>query len=67
MTVDDVLSRRVPLLLVGRDQGLDVLEAVADRLAAQLGWDEAKRGASSRSTGRRSSEAAGSKRDSLSP
>ena len=37
-TVDDVLSRRVPLLLVGRDQGLDVCDAVADRLAAALGW-----------------------------
>jgi glycerol-3-phosphate dehydrogenase len=33
-TVDDVLSRRAPLLLVGRDQGLDVCERVADRIAA---------------------------------
>jgi glycerol-3-phosphate dehydrogenase len=37
-TLDDVLSRRVPLLLVGRDQGLDVAEQVAARLAARLGW-----------------------------
>jgi len=37
-TVDDVLSRRAPLLLVGRDQGLDVCERVADRMAALLGW-----------------------------
>ena len=37
-TVDDVLSRRVPLLLVGRDQGLDVCERVAHRMAARLGW-----------------------------
>jgi len=42
-TVDDVLSRRAPLLLVGRDQGLDVCEQVADRLAAYLGWTEADR------------------------
>lgn len=37
-TLDDVLARRVPLLLVGRDQGLDVAEAVAARLATALGW-----------------------------
>jgi glycerol-3-phosphate dehydrogenase len=37
-TLDDVLSRRVPLVLIGRDQGLDVVDAVADRLAKQLGW-----------------------------
>ncbi|HUQ05241.1 MAG TPA: glycerol-3-phosphate dehydrogenase/oxidase [Kofleriaceae bacterium] len=37
-TIDDVLSRRVPLLLVGRDQGLDVCDRVADRLAAIHGW-----------------------------
>jgi glycerol-3-phosphate dehydrogenase len=37
-TVDDVLSRRVPLLLVGRAQGLDVCERVAARLAAIHGW-----------------------------
>lgn len=37
-TVDDVLARRVPMLLVGRDQGLDVAERVAAHLAAILGW-----------------------------
>lgn len=42
-TVDDVLSRRAPLLLVGRDQGLDVCERVADRMAAHLGWSADER------------------------
>jgi glycerol-3-phosphate dehydrogenase len=42
-TVEDVLARRVPLLLVGRDQGLGVCERVADRLGAQLGWSAAQR------------------------
>ena len=41
-TVDDVLSRRVPLLLVGRDQGLDVLDRVTARLAARLDWSAAE-------------------------
>ncbi|HEX5059188.1 MAG TPA: hypothetical protein VFV99_07500, partial [Kofleriaceae bacterium] len=38
---EDVLARRVPLLLVSRDQGLGVSERVAQRLAAILGWDAA--------------------------
>ncbi|MCP4447443.1 MAG: glycerol-3-phosphate dehydrogenase [Myxococcales bacterium] len=42
-TIDDVLSRRVPLLLIGTDQGLDVLDAVADRMAEARGWDDARR------------------------
>jgi glycerol-3-phosphate dehydrogenase len=42
-TVDDVLSRRVPLLLVGRDQGLDVVDAVARRVGDRLGWSETTR------------------------
>ena len=42
-TVDDVLSRRAPLLLVGRDQGLDVCERVADRMQAKLGWSAAEK------------------------
>jgi glycerol-3-phosphate dehydrogenase len=42
-TVEDVLARRVPLLLVSRDQGLSVCERVADRLAARLGWTAAQR------------------------
>lgn len=37
-TLRDVLGRRIPLLLVGRDQGLDVVEAVADRVARALSW-----------------------------
>jgi glycerol-3-phosphate dehydrogenase len=38
-TLDDVLARRVPLLLVARDQALGVCEEVAARLRAKLGWD----------------------------
>lgn len=38
-TVDDVLARRVPLLLVSRDNGLGVTDRVAAMLAARLGWD----------------------------
>ena len=40
-TVDDVLSRRVPLLLVSRDNGLGVVDRVASMLGARLGWDAA--------------------------
>jgi glycerol-3-phosphate dehydrogenase len=43
-TLDDVLSRRVPLLLTGRDQGLDVVERVADLAGAHLGWSPERRG-----------------------
>jgi glycerol-3-phosphate dehydrogenase len=42
-TVEDVLARRVPLLLVSRDQALGIVERVADRLGAILGWDAAVR------------------------
>src|SRR5262249_32647623 len=42
-TVEDVLARRVPLLLVSRDQGLGVCERVADATGAQLGWSAAQR------------------------
>jgi glycerol-3-phosphate dehydrogenase len=42
-TVEDVLARRVPLLLVSRDQGLGVAERVADRLGEILGCDAAAR------------------------
>jgi len=42
-TVEDVLSRRVPLLLVSRDQGLGVCERVADILGGLLGWQPAQR------------------------
>jgi glycerol-3-phosphate dehydrogenase len=44
-TIEDVLSRRVPLLLVSRDQGLGILDRVADRLGGILGWDAASRAA----------------------
>jgi glycerol-3-phosphate dehydrogenase len=43
-TVEDVLARRVPLLLVSRDQGLGVCERVADVLGARLSWSAAQRG-----------------------
>ncbi|MEJ7601222.1 MAG: FAD-dependent oxidoreductase, partial [Kofleriaceae bacterium] len=42
-TVEDVLARRVPLLLVSRDLGLSVVERVADILAGIHGWDPAQR------------------------
>ncbi len=42
-TVEDVLARRVPLLLVSRDQGLGVCERVADVLGALLAWQPAQR------------------------
>jgi glycerol-3-phosphate dehydrogenase len=42
-TMDDVLSRRVPLLLIGRDQGLDVADRVADMAAARLGWSDERK------------------------
>ena len=42
-TVEDVLSRRVPLLLVGREQGLTTCERVADMLGNVLGWTPAVR------------------------
>jgi glycerol-3-phosphate dehydrogenase len=42
-TVEDVLARRIPLLLVSRDQGLGVCERVAGVLAGHLGWSAAQR------------------------
>lgn len=39
-TIDDILSRRVPILLLGRDQGLDIVDAVASRMAKARNWDE---------------------------
>ncbi|HZS42256.1 MAG TPA: glycerol-3-phosphate dehydrogenase [Polyangia bacterium] len=41
-TVEDVLGRRVPLLLRARDQGLAATAKVAERLAQHLGWDSAR-------------------------
>jgi len=42
-TVEDVLARRVPLLLVSRDQGLSVSERVADILGGIHRWTPALR------------------------
>ncbi|MDB4967254.1 MAG: dependent oxidoreductase [Myxococcales bacterium] len=39
LTVEDVLGRRVQLLLRARDQGLGCTERVARRMALKLGWD----------------------------
>jgi glycerol-3-phosphate dehydrogenase len=41
-TVEDVLGRRVPLLLRARDQGLAATPKVAARLAQKLGWSPAE-------------------------
>ncbi|HEY7956675.1 MAG TPA: glycerol-3-phosphate dehydrogenase [Polyangia bacterium] len=41
-TVDDVLGRRVPLLLRARDQGLAAAPEVAARMASKLGWSPAR-------------------------
>jgi glycerol-3-phosphate dehydrogenase len=42
-TVEDVLARRIPLMLVSRDQGLGVCERVAGVLGTVLGWSAAQR------------------------
>ncbi|HEU0034402.1 MAG TPA: glycerol-3-phosphate dehydrogenase [Kofleriaceae bacterium] len=42
-TVEDVLARRVPLLLVSRDQGMSVAGRVADMVGAVHGWDATQR------------------------
>ncbi len=42
-TVEDVLARRVPLLLVGREQGLGACERVAEILGKTLSWSPAQR------------------------
>jgi len=42
-TLEDVLARRIPLLLVGRKQGLDVVDRVADMMTAELGWSSERR------------------------
>ncbi|MCX5748393.1 MAG: glycerol-3-phosphate dehydrogenase/oxidase [Proteobacteria bacterium] len=39
-TIEDVLARRVPLLLVARDQGLAIAPRVADILARVHGWTD---------------------------
>lgn len=43
LRLDDVLGRRLPMLLWARDQGLGCAEAVADRMARLLGWSETRR------------------------
>lgn len=42
-TLEDVLVRRIPLALRGRDQGLSVAPRVAARMAARLGWSETEK------------------------
>lgn len=42
LTVEDVLGRRVQLLLRARDQGLGCVERVARRMAQKLRWGEAQ-------------------------
>ncbi len=37
-TLDDVISRRIPLVLRARDQGLGIAEKVAQRVAKKLDW-----------------------------
>ena len=37
-TLDDVLVRRMPLVLRARDQGAKVAPRVAERMARRLGW-----------------------------
>jgi glycerol-3-phosphate dehydrogenase len=44
LTVEDVLGRRLQLLLRARDQGLGCTERVARRMATRLGWDELRTG-----------------------
>ena len=39
VTLDDVLTRRIPLVLRARDQGLGIAPRVAARMATLLGWD----------------------------
>ncbi len=41
-TLDDVMSRRIPLVLRARDQGLGIAPQVAQRLASKLGWSPEK-------------------------
>ncbi|MBN1334878.1 MAG: glycerol-3-phosphate dehydrogenase [Deltaproteobacteria bacterium] len=40
--LEDVLARRLPLLLRDQDQGLGAAEPVARQMAALLAWDEAR-------------------------
>jgi glycerol-3-phosphate dehydrogenase len=42
VTVEDLLGRRVPLLLRARDQGLAASRRVAERMAHKLGWSASR-------------------------
>jgi glycerol-3-phosphate dehydrogenase len=42
-TVEDTLARRLPLLLLGRERGLDVAARVAELMAAECHWSAAER------------------------
>ena len=41
-SLSDVLTRRTQLFYKDTDQGLGCAEAVAQRMAKKLGWDEAR-------------------------
>ncbi len=43
LTLGDVLVRRLPIFYEAEEQGLEIADAVADRMSALLGWDEARR------------------------
>jgi len=42
-TLDDVLGRRIQVMLRARDQGLGIAPRVAERMAARLGWAPQRR------------------------
>ncbi len=42
VTLSDTLSRRIPLLLRARDQGLSAAPIAAERMARRLGWSPAR-------------------------
>lgn len=44
-TLDDVLGRRIQVMLRARDQGLGIAPRVAERMAARLGWTPQRRDA----------------------
>jgi glycerol-3-phosphate dehydrogenase len=41
-SLSDVLTRRTQLFYKDTNQGLDCAEAVAQRMAKRLGWDDAR-------------------------
>jgi glycerol-3-phosphate dehydrogenase len=43
MTLEDVMVRRLGLFYESTDQGLSVVETMAERIGAHLGWDETRR------------------------